>query len=89
MADRISADRLAAVRAREAECFVALRPRGMEAVQEGRATMPNGVPTAWMATLYDHPPIVVDGGRGGRFTDVDGNEYDNPAQDPTTPPKVP
>jgi glutamate-1-semialdehyde 2,1-aminomutase len=37
--------------------------------------MPNGVPTAWMATLYDHPPIVVDGGRGGRFTDVDGNEY--------------
>ena len=75
MADRISADRLAAVRAREAERFVALRPRGIEAVQEGRATMPNGVPTAWMATLYDHPPIVVDGGRGGRFTDVDGNEY--------------
>ena len=37
--------------------------------------MPNGVPSTWMATLYDHPPIVVDRGCGGAFTDVDGNRY--------------
>lgn len=37
--------------------------------------MPNGVPNAWMATLYDHPAIVVERGYGGVFTDVDGNCY--------------
>ena len=37
--------------------------------------MPNGVPTSWMATLYDHPSIVVEGGSGGSFTDVDGLGY--------------
>jgi glutamate-1-semialdehyde 2,1-aminomutase len=28
-----------------------------------------------MATLYDHPPIVVERGSGGTFTDIDGNAY--------------
>jgi glutamate-1-semialdehyde 2,1-aminomutase len=37
--------------------------------------MPNGVPMSWMVTLHDHPPIVVEGGRGGSFADVDGNRY--------------
>jgi glutamate-1-semialdehyde 2,1-aminomutase len=37
--------------------------------------MPNGVPTSWMATLYEHPPIVVKEGSGGAFRDVDGNAY--------------
>jgi hypothetical protein len=37
--------------------------------------MPNGVPMAWMATLYEHPPMVVDRGNGAAFTDVDGNTY--------------
>jgi glutamate-1-semialdehyde 2,1-aminomutase len=37
--------------------------------------MPNGVPTSWMATLYDHPPIVAERGNGGVFTDIDGNAY--------------
>ncbi len=37
--------------------------------------MPNGVPTSWMVTLYDHPPIVVERGSGGSFTDVDGNAF--------------
>ena len=33
----------------------------------GRArSMPNGVPMAWMAALYEHPPIVVDAGERGR-----------------------
>ncbi|MEA2124041.1 MAG: glutamate-semialdehyde -aminomutase [Solirubrobacteraceae bacterium] len=37
--------------------------------------MPNGVPSAWMRVAYDHPPLVVRGGKGGRFSDIDGNEY--------------
>jgi glutamate-1-semialdehyde 2,1-aminomutase len=37
--------------------------------------MPNGVPTAWMVTLYAHPSIVVERGSGGSFVDVDGNAY--------------
>jgi glutamate-1-semialdehyde aminotransferase len=37
--------------------------------------MPNGVPMAWMATLYEHPPIVVGRGAGASFEDVDGNTY--------------
>jgi glutamate-1-semialdehyde 2,1-aminomutase len=33
------------------------------------------VPMTWMAALYEHPPIMVERGSGGTFTDVDGNEY--------------
>jgi hypothetical protein len=37
--------------------------------------MPNGVPMAWMSHFYEHPPVVVDSGRGATFTDIDGNSY--------------
>ena len=37
--------------------------------------MPDGVPMAWMAGLYDHRPVFVAHGEGCRFTDVDGNTY--------------
>src|SRR5262245_54932782 len=47
----------------------------MEHLARAATSMPNGVPMSWMATLYEHPPIVVERGSGGRFTDVDGNEY--------------
>ncbi len=30
---------------------------------------------AWMATLYDHPPMFVASGAGTWFTDVDGHRY--------------
>jgi glutamate-1-semialdehyde 2,1-aminomutase len=30
---------------------------------------------SWMATLYEHPTIVVERGDGATFTDVDGNSY--------------
>jgi glutamate-1-semialdehyde aminotransferase len=29
----------------------------------------------WMSELYTHPPIFVDAGHGGTFTDIDGNTY--------------
>ena len=68
-------DRLNAIRDRELDRFEELRPRGMKALERARARMPNGVPMAWMSVLYTHPPVVVDSGHGGGFTDVDGNAY--------------
>ncbi len=40
-----------------------------------KPVMPNGVPMSWLRTSYDHPPLFVDGGAGGHFRDVDGNDY--------------
>jgi glutamate-1-semialdehyde 2,1-aminomutase len=68
-------ERLRALRERELRRFAELRPRGTRLLERATASMPNGVPTSWMATLYDHPPIVVNGGSGGTFTDIDGNAY--------------
>ena len=63
------------LRDREARRFAELRPRGAALLERAGARMPNGVPMSWMVSLHDHPSIVVDGGRGGSFTDVDGNVY--------------
>jgi glutamate-1-semialdehyde 2,1-aminomutase len=71
----ISRERLAQLRARELHRFDELRPRGRAALERGRASMPNGVPMAWMSSAYDHPPIFVDRGQGPTFVDIDGNEY--------------
>jgi glutamate-1-semialdehyde 2,1-aminomutase len=71
----ISRTRLQAVGGREHARFAELRPRGTALREQARATMPNGVPNAWMDWLYDHPPLYVAEGRGARFRDVDGNEY--------------
>jgi glutamate-1-semialdehyde 2,1-aminomutase len=71
----IPRERIRALRDREAQRFVELRPRGGGLLEQGKASMPNGVPMSWMATMYDHPSIVVRGGHGGSFTDVDGNRY--------------
>jgi len=72
---RTARERLDAVRERELERFAELRPRGMRLLEEARPSMPNGVPMTWMATLYDHPPIIARHGSGAAFTDVDGNSY--------------
>ena len=52
------------LRARELERFVAERPRSMALWRQAQQHMPNGVPMAWMAQLYDHPPIFVQRGDG-------------------------
>jgi glutamate-1-semialdehyde 2,1-aminomutase len=72
---QIARDRLHALREREMRLFTELRPRSMCFLERARPNMPNGVPMAWMATLYEHPPIVVDRGGGAAFTDIDGNSY--------------
>ena len=63
------------LRERELRRFEELRPRGTKLLAQAATSMPNGVPMSWMATLHEHPPIVVDRGSGARFTDLDGNEY--------------
>ena len=49
--------------------------RSAELTERARRHLPDGVPMAWMAGLYDHRPLYVAHGAGCRFTDVDGNEY--------------
>ena len=71
----IDRDRLAAVRAREDAEFARRTWRSAELAARARRSMPDGVPMAWMAGLYGHPPIFVAGGAGCRFSDVDGNDY--------------
>jgi glutamate-1-semialdehyde 2,1-aminomutase len=55
--------------------FAAARPRSRALLERARDAMPNGVPMAWFASSYAHPPMFVARAEGARFTDVDGNEY--------------
>ena len=71
----IDRDRLARVRAREQAAFDRRTERSAELTARARRHMPDGVPMAWMAGLYDHGPLYVAHGDGCRFTDVDGNAY--------------
>jgi glutamate-1-semialdehyde 2,1-aminomutase len=72
---QVPREQLHALREREMRRFTELRPRSMRFLESARPNMPNGVPMAWMATLYQHPPIVVERGSGTAFTDIDGNSY--------------
>jgi glutamate-1-semialdehyde 2,1-aminomutase len=71
----IDRDRLAAVHAREQAAFERRTRRSAELTTRAKNHLPDGVPMAWMAGLYDHRPIYVAHGDGCRFTDVDGNTY--------------
>jgi glutamate-1-semialdehyde 2,1-aminomutase len=71
----IDRGRLAAARAREQAAFDRRTTRSAELAERARRHLPDGVPMAWMAGLYDHRPLYVARGDGCRFTDVDGNAY--------------
>jgi glutamate-1-semialdehyde 2,1-aminomutase len=71
----IDRDRLAAVHAREQDTFERRTRRSATLTARAREHLPDGVPMAWMAGLYDHGPVYVAHGDGCRFTDVDGNAY--------------
>jgi glutamate-1-semialdehyde 2,1-aminomutase len=75
MSTTIDRDRLAAARAHEQATFDRRTPRSAELRTQARRHMPDGVPMAWMAGLYDHTPLYVAHGDGCRFTDVDGHGY--------------
>lgn len=74
-ANGVDRERVRALRVREDARFLDERPRSRELLERARASMPNGVPMSWMATLYDHPVVFVKEGHGARFTDVDGHSY--------------
>ena len=50
-------------------------PNSRALLERSRATMPNGVPMAWMAGLYRHAPLFAVDGAGAYFGDADGNSY--------------
>jgi glutamate-1-semialdehyde aminotransferase len=71
----IDRDRLRAIRAREQATFERRTTQSAELAERARHHLPDGVPMAWMAGLYDHRPLYVAHGDGCRFTDADGNGY--------------
>jgi glutamate-1-semialdehyde 2,1-aminomutase len=71
----VDPDRVRELKDREDRRFVEGRPRSIELLERGRASMPNGVPMQWFFSSYAHPPMVVAEGCGARFRDVDGHEY--------------
>ncbi len=68
-------DRIRTLKDREDARFLAEHPRSAALLERGRASMPNGVPMAWLVGSYHHVPPWVAEGRGARFTDVDGHTY--------------
>jgi glutamate-1-semialdehyde 2,1-aminomutase len=68
-------DRLARIRQREDAAFRDRIPKSLALGSKARAVMPSGVPMAWMAGFYRHPPVWASHGDGPGFTDVDGNRY--------------
>lgn len=72
---QIDRQRIAELREREDKRFVEERPRSMELLEKARASMPGGVPMAWMVSLYAHAPLFVQDAQGAYFTDADGHRY--------------
>ncbi len=66
---------LAGLNHREMAHFRERTPKSRAWLERARHSMPNGVPVAWMAGLFRHPPVVAVGGEGPAFRDLDGNVY--------------
>jgi glutamate-1-semialdehyde aminotransferase len=58
---------------RELARFLDERPRNASLLERASASMPLGVPMAWMASLHGHPPLYMDRGEGAHVVDVDGH----------------
>jgi glutamate-1-semialdehyde 2,1-aminomutase len=71
----IDRQKIAELRAREDRRFLDERPLSRELLARARASMPAGVPMAWMVSLYAHAPVFVRDAKGAHFTDVDGHRY--------------
>ena len=71
----VDSKRVEALEEAENSRFVTERPNSKARLERARASMPRGVPMAWMDDLYEHPPLWVSQGKGARFTDVDGHDY--------------
>ena len=72
--DPIDRRKLAALRTREDDAFRARIPASLGWLARARTSMPNGVPMAWMVSLFRHT-VVASHGEGAGFRDIDGNYY--------------
>src|SRR5262245_27315251 len=68
-------DRLAAALRRETARFAETHPRSRALHARAKRSLLAGVPMHWMVRWPGGFPIVVAGGSGARFRDVDGHEY--------------
>jgi hypothetical protein len=69
-------DRVWSLEAEEQRRFVVEHPRSAALRERARSSMPEGVPSPWVADLnFPHPPVWVTDAHGARFRDVDGHEY--------------
>ena len=75
MTATIDRERLAALKAREDERFVARHPRSRELFERAQAHLLDGVPMNWMTRWSSPFPPYVAEAHGARFTCVDGHEY--------------
>lgn len=73
-ADPIDRRKLADLRAREDAAFRARIPASLAWLARARGSMPNGVPMAWMASLFRHTIVATKGENAG-FRDLDGHYY--------------
>jgi glutamate-1-semialdehyde aminotransferase len=71
----IDEERLDEVRQRALARFRRAHPRCLSHLDEAAHVMPHGVPMAWMAQSWPHPPVVVDEGHGAWFTCLDGVRF--------------
>ena len=67
--------RLAALTAREADAFAAVRPRSRELAERARGSLLGGVPMTWMMRWAGPYPVFLAEAKGARVVDVDGHEY--------------
>ena len=70
-------ERVAGLRAAEAEAFRKARPKSEARVGNGMAGFLDGVPMHWMKDWPTPFPILVDRARGAAITDIDGNRLDD------------
>ncbi|HXN91295.1 MAG TPA: aspartate aminotransferase family protein [Candidatus Sulfotelmatobacter sp.] len=73
LARAVEPQRVADLTAREEEVFKRARPRSVELWKEAKEVMPRGVPSSFQDSKPQ--PVFVDGGKGSRVWDADGNEY--------------
>lgn len=60
---------------REGAIFTEARPTTHAMLIDAKKHMPHAVPMSWMAGLYRHMPLYIQGGDGSRFEDIDGHSY--------------
>jgi glutamate-1-semialdehyde aminotransferase len=73
VAQGIDRRRIGELTERELARFLDERPHNAALLERARASMPLGVPMAWMASLHGHPPLYLERGEGAYLYDADGH----------------